>query len=197
MKKFFSIIGKNPFKTMKCPIDLNKRNKKTAKGRQMFSPGEDLQLRNLVNQYGTDWRKISENMPGRTARQCRERYKNYVAPGVENKPWTAEEDYMLQMMISQIGQKWAIIASQFKNRSEVNVKNRWSSLCKRFNGIPSIQQQQQMKEQTAVNSSNDCSSSSVSIPSNDAYQDLDPKNEVCSADNADYSREYSDFNLWE
>ena len=115
---------------MKSKIDINQRNKRTANGRQMFSLGEDFLLRKLVDQYGPDWKLISQKISGRTARQCRERYKNYVAPNLLNKPWTQEEDMILAQLVACIGQKWSMISSYFKNRSEVNVKNRWSSLTK-------------------------------------------------------------------
>ena len=46
--------------------------------RRKFTPGEDERLRNIVLRNGPKkWQKIALEMPGRTARQCRDRYQNY------------------------------------------------------------------------------------------------------------------------
>lgn len=106
-------------------------NKKTALGRQMFSPYEDVQLKFLVSQIGSgNWKAIASHMQGRTPRQCRERYRNYLAPDITNGPWTREEDSYLQSLYEQFGPKWSSIAKHFRNRSEVNIKNRWTSIGK-------------------------------------------------------------------
>ena len=94
----------------------------------MFSAAEDNTLRELVLEHGEkNWRVISKYMPNRTTRQCRERYKNYLAPNVTNGPWTTEEDLLLEQKYMEYGPKWATIAQFFKNRSDVNIKNRWAS----------------------------------------------------------------------
>lgn len=61
-----------------------------------FTKAEDKKLRELVNRHGTsNWIPISKQMPGRNARQCRDRWLNYLSPDVVNGPWTAEEDELL------------------------------------------------------------------------------------------------------
>lgn len=106
-------------------------NKRTALGRQMFSPFEDMKLKMLVMQIGcTNWKNIAAYMPNRTARQCRERYRNYLAPDLINGPWTKEEDDLLKNLFQKHGPKWSIITKHFRNRSEINVKNRWTSISK-------------------------------------------------------------------
>ena len=97
--------------------------------RQMFSPEEDEMLKLLVKKFGDkDWKFVAKKMPGRTTRQCRERYKSYLAPDIKNGPWTEEEDELLKQKYDEFGPKWAKIASFFKSRSDINIKNRWSSL---------------------------------------------------------------------
>ncbi|OHT10458.1 hypothetical protein TRFO_20274 [Tritrichomonas foetus] len=101
-------------------------NKKSV--RQMFSPEEDKLLLALVKEYGDkNWRMIAKKMENRTTRQCRERYRNYLSPNLTNGPWTAEEDLLLEQKNFELGPKWATIAQSFKNRSDVNIKNRWAS----------------------------------------------------------------------
>ena len=95
--------------------------------RQMFSQEEDKLLKLLVDQFGEgSWKEIAKNMPDRTARQCRERYKNYLAPAIQNGPWTDDEDQLLSEKVKELGFQWAKIAKFFESRSSVNVKNRWT-----------------------------------------------------------------------
>lgn len=104
------------------------KNDKKKSSRQMFTPKEDKQLIELVKEYGDrNWRVISKKMENRTTRQCRERYRNYLSPNLTNGPWTAEEDLLLEQKYVELGPKWAAISQFFKNRSDVNIKNRWAS----------------------------------------------------------------------
>ena len=66
---------------------------KVAMKRRKFTKEEDDTLVQLVDQYGTkSWDHIAEHMAGRTGRQCRDRYRNYLVPGYFNGQWTQEED---------------------------------------------------------------------------------------------------------
>ena len=91
-----------------------------------FTPEEDERLSMLVKQFGeTNWRKIADAMVTRNYRQCRERWKNYLAPNVCRDPWTAEEDRLLQDKYQELGSRWSLIAKFFPNRTDVSLKNRW------------------------------------------------------------------------
>jgi hypothetical protein len=90
---------------------------------------EDEQLRALVTRFGEqNWNLVSSHMSNRTARQCRERYKNYLSPIYRNNPWTAEEEMLLGEKVRELGQKWSAIARFFEGRSDVNVKNHWAAI---------------------------------------------------------------------
>jgi hypothetical protein len=95
----------------------------------MFSADEDSRLRSLVSQFGdTDWKRIASQMPGRTTRQCRERYKNYLSPDLSPRPWTQLEDDILAQKVIELGHKWAQMTGFFTGRSDVSLKNRWAAL---------------------------------------------------------------------
>ena len=97
--------------------------------RSKFTPHEDETIIRIVNEFGPRaWRLIASNLPGRSARQIRERYVNYLSPKVCNDPWTFEEDQRLREKVAQHGRKWSKIAKFFKNRTDVIIKNRWSKL---------------------------------------------------------------------
>lgn len=91
-----------------------------------FSAEEDQRLISLIQQYGEDnWSTISDKMPKRNPRQCRERWFNYLSPEINTRPWSIEEDTQLKRLYDQYGPKWVKIATYFPQRTDINVKNRW------------------------------------------------------------------------
>jgi hypothetical protein len=45
---------------------------------------EHERLAALVSRWGSEknWAKVAEDMPGRTGKQCRERWLNHMKPGI-------------------------------------------------------------------------------------------------------------------
>jgi hypothetical protein len=100
--------------------------------RHRFLKVEDERLRALVNAYGPgNWDLISSFMDRRNARQCRERYKNYLFPSFQKRPWTPEEEELLAQKVAELGPKWSLIKRGFEGRSEVNIKNHWTAMLMR------------------------------------------------------------------
>jgi hypothetical protein len=66
-------------------------------------------------------------MPGRNARQCRERWLNYVNPAIRTDAWTYSEDDLLIEKVNEIGRLWSSMSLYFNGRSESDIKNRWYS----------------------------------------------------------------------
>lgn len=97
-----------------------------SKCRRKFTPQEDEHLLFLICSIGScDWMKIAESMPGRSAKQCRDRYFNYLSEPQKKEPWIKEEDDKLLSLLSIIGPKWVEISKHLPGRSGNNVKNRW------------------------------------------------------------------------
>ena len=96
--------------------------------RRKFSAQEDAKLQQLVEEKGARrWDDIAKEMPGRTGRQCRDRFKNYLQPELVNGPWTAADDALLRSKVEDVGLHWSMICMYFPGRSQSNVKNRWYS----------------------------------------------------------------------
>ena len=97
--------------------------------RKSFTPEEDSLLVQLVRMYGLNkWDVLASFMPDRNARQCRERWKSFLCPGIVNGPWTPEEDKRLIELYQKYGAKWAKITKFFVGRSDCNIKNRWQKI---------------------------------------------------------------------
>lgn len=94
--------------------------------RRKFTKEEDEQLLYLVQKYGTKcWEALSRSMVNRSGRQCRDRYKNYLAGNFNKGPWIQEEDEIIYKQYFEIGPKWVEISKILNNRSANDVKNRW------------------------------------------------------------------------
>jgi hypothetical protein len=118
---------------MASPSPLSaKRCSKEVLPRRKFTADEDNQLRVLVDKIGTKtWDEIAQFLPDRTARQCRDRYQNYLVGSLVTRAWTPEEDALLVEKFHQMGPKWVAIGKLLSGRSGNNVKNRWyKHICK-------------------------------------------------------------------
>jgi hypothetical protein len=95
--------------------------------RRKFTESEDNALRILVAEMGPHkWDTIALSMPGRSGRQCRDRYRNYLCPGITSDEWTPEEDNLLRQKFMELGTQWAKISKSFRGRTGTALKNRWN-----------------------------------------------------------------------
>lgn len=92
--------------------------------RVKFSQAEDQLLSKLVTQLGQkSWNLISKMLPGRTSRQCRDRWNHYLSPQINISSWTAEEDALLIEKIHEYGKQWSKIATFFPGRTGISIRN--------------------------------------------------------------------------
>jgi len=118
-----------------------------ANSRSSFTSEEDEKLKEMVAKYGeSNWNDISRHFPGRTTRQCRERYRHYLNPMIKNGEWTREEDELLLEKYEEFGSKWVQIAKFFNSRTDINVKNRWIVLMRKRANSSSPTSQPQLVE---------------------------------------------------
>ena len=49
------------------------------------------------------WRSIAENMPGRSGKQCRERWCYHLRPNIKKGSWTEAEDRLIDRLQKKLG----------------------------------------------------------------------------------------------
>jgi hypothetical protein len=100
-----------------------------------FSPIEDIRLTEIVARCGSaNWTLVAAQMPGRNARQCRERWMNYINPGLNHTPLSLDEDKLLDEKYRELGPRWQLIATFLPGRGKNFLKNHWISKQRRLAG---------------------------------------------------------------
>ena len=104
------------------------------KGR--WTSEEDNVLRTTINSAiggaeKVNWGDVAVKIPGRSAKQCRERWCHHLDPSVRKGDWTAEEDAKVMELQAQLGNSWAQISKALEGRTENAVKIRWKSVSRR------------------------------------------------------------------
>lgn len=125
-----------PNKTLKqCfnryTVLLRKGKRENINEKNKFSPGEDKKIVELFKKYGDGyWNLISSCLYRKTAKQCKERYENYLNPNINKKVWTQEEDKLLMEKAKTLNLEWVKISPFFKEKTINQLKNRYELLSK-------------------------------------------------------------------
>jgi hypothetical protein len=97
-----------------------------------WTADEDKKLKDAVQTHGgKDWAAISALVPGRTKKQCWDRWKNTLNPNIaltagREGRWTADEDSKLKDAVRTNGGKdWAAIAALVPGRAQKVCCSRW------------------------------------------------------------------------
>lgn len=114
--------------------------KDTPTKRRPWTTQEDDAMAGLVRSERTlQWSSIAEQLrcgfdsPGRTGKQCRERWHNHLDPTISKMPWTLDEELTLFEGHRSLGNCWAEVSKMLPGRSDNAIKNRfYSTLKKQF-----------------------------------------------------------------
>lgn len=93
---------------------------------------EDELLRQKVQEKLADptltWTWVANSIEGRNAKQCRERWQNFLDNSIKRGGWNDEEDRELERLYVELDGRWAKIARNMPGRTENSVKVRYQSL---------------------------------------------------------------------
>jgi hypothetical protein len=90
---------------------------------QKWSPEEDAKLTEAVTEFVNDWVRVATLVPGRTNKQCRQRWTAVVDP-----TWTPEEDAKLTKAVKEFGNDWVRVAAMVPGRRHQQCRQRWTAM---------------------------------------------------------------------
>ncbi|OHT15944.1 hypothetical protein TRFO_13624 [Tritrichomonas foetus] len=99
-------------------------NKKIT--RKHFTREEDDALKKAVYEIGDlNWKVIAKKVKNRDAKQCKDRWTNYLSPDISKRQWTALDEQILVENVFIHGKRWKALCPLLGGRSEIELKNRY------------------------------------------------------------------------
>ncbi|EQC31459.1 hypothetical protein SDRG_11057 [Saprolegnia diclina VS20] len=91
------------------------------------------QIATLSQQSGKlNWASVAAGVPGRTAKHCQERWRNYLNPSIKRGPFEADEKQKLTELYNTWGNQWTRISEAIPGRCPVDCKTTWQNLNPNF-----------------------------------------------------------------
>ena len=113
----------------------NSSTTSSQRSARLWTPTEDKLLLDTIAENNNQlcWPKIALHVPGRTGKQCRERYLNHLGPHLKQSGWSAVEDAAIFHLYAIYGSKWSkIVKIGLPGRTDNGIKNRFHHLRRRF-----------------------------------------------------------------
>lgn len=140
LRKAVSVNGEKNWKNIAVMVNGRNHVQCLQRWKKVLKPGlikghwtsvEDDKLRNVVSKGYKNWGEVSQQIVGRTAKQCRERWCCNLDPSIKRDKWSEEEDMKILTAQQEIGNKWSTIAQMLPGRTENAIKTRAKSLQRR------------------------------------------------------------------
>jgi len=142
LKEYVSLYSEKQWKKVsehipgRAPIQCLHRWTKILKPGLVKGPWtqeEDQKLIAWVKKQGPGkWAQAANMIPGRSGKQCRERWFNNLNPDVRKGNWTTAEDELIFQLYQKYGSSWSKIAKYVPGRTENSIKNRFYSTLRKF-----------------------------------------------------------------
>jgi hypothetical protein len=109
----------------------------TAHKKGKWTLEEDERLTEAVRKHagnavrknaGSNWVLVATLVPGRTNKQCMQRWVECLDPAINTGKWTREEDTKLTNALKEHGSSnWAAVAALVPTRTNVECRQRWAN----------------------------------------------------------------------
>lgn len=116
----------------------NERKRTATFTRRHWTRTEDEAISELINKHGIKkWSLIAKKLredfgvPGRSGKQCRERWRNYLDPMLSRSQITPEEEQKIFLGQRKYGNKWSEISKLLPGRRDNVIKNHFYSTLRR------------------------------------------------------------------
>ena len=126
------VISKYMQKSMiKCHTRYLQLTEQSDQANSRWTKEQDEILLDFVKKNGEqNWGQAAALIPGRIAKQCRERWLYQLNPNIKKNKWTVEEDVKVVKLYLKLGSKWTEISKQLPGRTDNNIKNRFNQSIK-------------------------------------------------------------------
>lgn len=107
-------------------LSLDAAGEVCRKQPRFWTAEDDEFLRTAVMKHGEQyWTKVAKEVPHRNAKECVQRWKKVLAPGLKKGKWSELEDRSLIALIQKHGQNWTLLSECMKSRSSKQCRERW------------------------------------------------------------------------
>lgn len=100
--------------------------------RVKWSEEEDKILTQMINKHGLkNWQTVAHAIPGRSAPQCRQRWRYKIDSAINKEAWSEQEELRLIRAHQIYGTKWREMVKHFPGRTNGAIKEYWRGPMKR------------------------------------------------------------------
>jgi myb proto-oncogene protein len=104
-------------------LDHIARMNACSKGK--WTAEEDAKLTEAVKEHGNLWVVVAALVPGRTQKQCRNRWVESLDPDINRGTCTVAEDAKLTIAVTDFGTEWAKVAVLVPGRTNAQCRKKW------------------------------------------------------------------------
>ena len=112
------------------PYERGESPSRRKSGPKAWTKEEDSMLLRIVQtmHMPMKWSVVALSLPGRTGKQCRERYVNHLNPRLKVSDWNPIEDATIFHLYSSTGSHWSSMSKVIPGRTDNGIKNRFHNL---------------------------------------------------------------------